>query len=106
MAAAATELPQPTVEPSSEQESASDQESNSGGTICVNAFHDANANGVHDAGEGYMADVTITVANQSTIVGSVISEGSESPKCFYNLEVGSYQVAQQVPAQLQMTLGC
>ncbi|NCF64629.1 MAG: hypothetical protein GWP61_01560 [Chloroflexi bacterium] len=103
VAAATTEPAQPTVEPTADQESSPEQEATSGGTICVNAFHDVNANGVHDAGEGYMADVTFTVANQTTIVGSAISEGSESPKCFYNLETGSYQVAQQVPAQLQMT---
>jgi len=99
----ATTEPQATTEPSPTEESSSDLELTTGGTICVNAFHDVNANGLHDLHEGYMAEVTITVATQSTIVGSMISEGSESPKCFYNLEPGPYQVAQQVPAQLQMT---
>lgn len=75
----------------------------SSATICVNAFHDTNANGIHDPNERYMTDVTITVANQNAIVGSVISDGTESPKCFQNLEPGTYQVAQQVPPQLQMT---
>jgi hypothetical protein len=101
--APATSEPQPTLAPTSDQESSPNQPLTTGGTICVNAFHDANANGLHEPNEGYMADVTFTVANQSAIVGNVISEGSELPKCFYNLEPGSYQVAQQVPAELQMT---
>ncbi len=58
---------------------------------------------MHDVNEGYMGDVTFTVASQSAIVGNVISDGSERPKCFYNLDPDSYQVAQQVPAHLQMT---
>ena len=97
-----TEEPQPTEEPESVAEAPLDQPT-TGATICLNAFHDINANGLLDPNEGSMADVTLTVANQNAIIGSVISDGSESLKCFYNLEAGLYQVAQQVPAHLQMT---
>lgn len=97
-----TEESQPTEEPDSVAEAPLEQPT-TGATICLNAFHDINANGLLDPNEGSMADVTLTVANQSAIIGSAISDGSESPKCFYNLESGLYQVAQQVPAHLQMT---
>jgi hypothetical protein len=97
-----TEEPQPTEESESVAEAPPEQ-STAGATICVNAFHDVNANGLQDTNEGFMADVTFTVASQNAIVGNVISDGSENPKCFYNLEAGRYQVAQQVPANLQMT---
>ena len=97
-----TEESQPTEEPESVAEAPAEQPT-TGATICVNAFHDVNANGVIDPNEGPMAEVTFTVANQSAIVGGAISDGSENPKCFYNLESGIYQVAQQVPAHLQMT---
>lgn len=74
-----------------------------GGIICVNAFADDNANGIHDASEGHMAGVTFTVANGQAIVGQAIAPGTESPVCFEELEPGSYQVAQIVPSRLEMT---
>ena len=96
-----TEEPQqpaePTLEPAPEPSPAS------GGTICVNAFHDENANGLLDATEGYMAGVTLIVASESAVVGQAISPGTETPACFQSLPAGNYQVAQQVPARLQMT---
>ena len=73
-----------------------------GGTICVNAFHDENANGLLDDSEGYMAGVTIVVAGESEVVGQAISDGSDTPTCFQGLQ-GSYQVAQQLPGRLEMT---
>jgi hypothetical protein len=97
-----TEESQPTEEPEPVAEAPAEQPT-TGTTICVNAFHDVNANGIIDPNEGPMAEVTFTVANQSAIIGSAISDGSENPKCFYNLESGIYQIAQQVPAHLQMT---
>ena len=99
---APTAGPQPTDEPESVAEAPPEQ-SPTGATICANAFNDVNANGLKDPNETAMADVTITVASQNAIIGSVISDGSENPKCFFNLEQGTYQVAQQVPANLQMT---
>ncbi len=100
--AAPTAETQPTNEPEEIAEAPPEQPS-TGATICVNAFHDINANGRYDPGEEFMAGVTITVASQNAIVGNVISDGSENPKCFFNLEPGRYQVAQQVPANLEMT---
>ncbi|MFN2134596.1 MAG: hypothetical protein ACK2UK_01495, partial [Candidatus Promineifilaceae bacterium] len=74
-----------------------------GGTICVNAFHDENGNGVFDENEGFMAGVTMVVASEDSIVGQAISDGSELPTCFQGLSSGAYQVAQQLPGRLEMT---
>jgi hypothetical protein len=95
--AAPTEGEQPPAEPSPEPSPVS------GGTICVNAFHDENGNGLQDPNEGYMAGVTVIVAGESAVVGQAISTGMETPTCFQGLAPGSYQVAQQVPGRLQMT---
>ena len=53
-----------------------------GGTICVNAFADGNANGVREESEGYMGSVTFTVANGATVVGQALSTGTDQPFCF------------------------
>jgi len=74
-----------------------------GGSICVNAFADENANGIHDTNEGYMAGVTITVAGSQQIVGQAVSPGNPTPVCFDNLPPGNYQVAQTVSGRLEMT---
>lgn len=72
-------------------------------TICVNAFLDANANGLHDADEGYVSGVTLTVAQGSAVIGQAVSTGRDTPICFANLPAGTYQVAQTLPATLEMT---
>ena len=99
--AAPTEVAQAPAEPS--PEALPESSPVSGGTICVNAFHDENGNGLQDSNEGYMAGVTIIVAGESAVVGQAISTGTESPTCFQGLAGGPYQVAQQVPGRLQMT---
>lgn len=72
-------------------------------TICVNAFHDENANGQHESNEGFMAGVTFIIANESTVVAQAVSNGTNTAVCFENLTPGTYQVAQDVPAPLVMT---
>ncbi|MCB8961056.1 MAG: hypothetical protein H6651_12130 [Ardenticatenales bacterium] len=74
-----------------------------GGTLCLNAFADTNSNGVHDPTEGFMANVTFTVAQGGSVVGTGVSRGTDSAVCFDSLPAGSYQVAQSVPAGLIMT---
>ncbi len=74
-----------------------------GGSICVNAFADTNANGQHDADEGAMAGVTFRVANSNNeLVGQGVSSGPD-PVCFERLLPDTYQVAQETPAALEMT---
>ena len=72
-------------------------------TICVNAFLDANANGLHDPEEGYVSGVTLTVAQGSALIGQAVSTGQQTPVCFGNLVTGTYQVAQTLPATLETT---
>jgi hypothetical protein len=74
-----------------------------GGTICVNAFSDVNANGVQDSTEGYMAGVTFTLARDNQIVGQAIAGGTDKAICFEALPPGSYQIAQVIPAALELT---
>jgi hypothetical protein len=74
-----------------------------GGSICVNAFADADGNGARDAAEGYMGNVTFTVANGAQVVGQALSTGTDQPFCFEGLEPGPYQVAQLLPGPLEMT---
>jgi hypothetical protein len=88
---APTETPPPTPEPPTT------------GTVCVNAFGDVNADGQKDPGEGAMAGVTFTIAQNNQIVQRGVSTGPE-PICF-DLEPGNYQVVQEVPPTLEMTTG-
>lgn len=74
-----------------------------GGTICVNAFLDENGNGLHEANEGYVSGVALTIAQGDVLVGRVASSGTDEPICFGGLTPGAYQVAQTVPALLEMT---
>ncbi|HMT22408.1 MAG TPA: SdrD B-like domain-containing protein [Promineifilum sp.] len=72
-------------------------------TVCVNAFLDANGNGLHDADEGYLAGVTLTVAQGNAVIGQAVSTGTETPVCFGSLPAGTYQVGQTLPSSLEMT---
>jgi hypothetical protein len=71
--------------------------------ICVNAFLDANGNGLHDADESYVAGVTLTVAQGNALIGQAVSTGTETPLCFGELPAGTYQAAQTLPPMLEMT---
>ena len=86
-----TDTPTPTPEPPA------------GASLCVNAFADDNANGQHDDNEGFMGNVTFRVASSTQVIGQAISNGSDVPVCFDELEPGTYQVEQIVPGRLEMT---
>lgn len=73
------------------------------GAICANAFLDQNGNGLHDSNEGFVTDVTLTIAQGSAIIGQAVSTGTDKPVCISNLIAGTYQVAQSVPAALEST---
>ena len=57
----------------------------------------------HDPDEGYVAGVTFTVAQGTTVVGQAVSTGSSEPICFNNLPAGAYQVGQTPSPSLEMT---
>jgi hypothetical protein len=76
-----------------------------GGAICANAFADANANGLRDVTEGYMAGVTITVSQSGAVVAieQGVTTGSPTAICFENMPAGAYDVTQSIPPSLEMT---
>ena len=74
-----------------------------GGKVCLNAFADDNANGFHDATEGYMGRDTLTIGQGNTIVATGLANGTATPVCFENIPSGEYQVAQIIPAGLETT---
>lgn len=74
-----------------------------GGSLCLNAFSDDNANGQRDELEGYMAGVKLTIAQGGVVIGQGVSPGTDKPLCFDNLSPGSYDVAQEVPGALDLT---
>jgi hypothetical protein len=74
-----------------------------GGTICINAFADTNADGQRGDEEGFMAGVTFTIAQNDTVVSQGVSTGTDNPLCFESLDSGSYQIAQVLPRNLETT---
>lgn len=50
-----------------------------------------------------MGRVTLTVAQNNTIIATGLSNGTADPICFDEIPAGSYQVAQIVPAGLETT---
>jgi hypothetical protein len=73
------------------------------GTICANAFADANANGVRDANEGYMAGIPLLIAQSGAVIGQGLSSGTETPICFDGLQPGTYTIAQRLSTNLEPT---
>jgi hypothetical protein len=74
-----------------------------GGIVCSNAFADTNGNGMRDSDEGYMAGVTFTLGQGNQVVAQAVSTGTGNPVCFEELPAGTYQVAQVLPNNLEMT---
>lgn len=102
-----TETPTPEVTPTNTPEPSPTPTNTpvppTGGTICVNAFADSDADGQRSAEEGYMAGVTFTIAQGDQVVTQGVSTGTDNPLCFEELETGSYQVAQILPRNLDTT---
>ena len=72
-------------------------------SICINTFLDENNNGLMDPDEGFVAGVTLTVAQGSTVHGQGVSTGTDRALCFGELPVGTYQVGQTLPPSLETT---
>lgn len=102
-----TETPTPEFTPTNTPEPSptptNTPEPPTGGTICVNAFSDSDADGQRNTEEGYMAGVTFTIAQGDQVVTQGVSTGTDNPLCFEELESGSYQVAQILPRNLETT---
>ncbi len=74
-----------------------------GATVCINAFADDNANGLHDSNEGFMAGVTFTISSAAGFSEQGISPGNAAGVCFEGLPTGTYDIVEEVPARLEMT---
>jgi hypothetical protein len=102
-----TETPTPEVPPTETPEPSPTPTNTpippTGGTICVNAFSDGDANGQRSEEEGFMAGVTFTIAKDNEIVTQGVSTGTDNALCFEELDAGSYQVAQILPRNLETT---
>jgi hypothetical protein len=77
------------------------------GTICVLAFNDLNGNGRRDPNEPLLAGATITVTNNASgaVVGVYTTTGNvgDEPHCFPPLDLGTYRVEEQNPADYRST---
>ena len=64
--------------------------------LCVQAFNDANSDGIMVPGDSPVAGVQFAVATQQGVqVASYTTDGSAQPHCFSDLQPGSYSVAVQ-----------
>ncbi len=64
-----------------------------GGRICVTAYHDSNQNGMRDTIEPLLADVVVSLLNeQNIVIASYVTDGQTEPHCFSDLGAGTYLV--------------
>ena len=73
------------------------------GTICVGAFHDANADGQRNEDEPLVANAAIAIARAGTTVSTYITDGATEPHCFELTEADSYQLQLYPPAGFAAT---
>lgn len=63
--------------------------------ICVNAFVDADRDGVRDENEALRSGVAFTIYNANVVVANIISDGS-GMQCAENLAGGTYHITRSV----------
>jgi LysM repeat protein len=98
-AAEPTDTPEPTatVPPTATPEPLSMVEpAESGGSICLTAFDDANSNGLHDSGEGLREAVAFTIADETSVVSNYVTDGLSEPYCIRGLAPASYRITRSV----------
>jgi hypothetical protein len=77
---------------------------NTGGSICVLAYEDANKNGTRDPGESLLNTVGASLmVNNNVIIANHVTDGSE-PYCFRNLPAQQYTVSFSSPLSQATTL--
>lgn len=86
-----TTPPTPTPEPLSLAEP-----EETGGSICLKAFDDANGNGLHDDGEGLREAVAFTIANETSVVSNYVTDGVSEPYCIRGLAAASYSITRSI----------
>jgi hypothetical protein len=73
------------------------------GQICVLAFNDQNGNGVREADEPLLADVSFTLADAAGVKDSYKTDGNSEPFCFDKLALVQYTVQARRTAALEGT---
>ena len=66
------------------------------GTLCVLKFYDMDQNGVKGTNEPFLQGWTFTIAQGSTVLGSVTTGGAGTPGVCVNLPAGQYTVTEVV----------
>ncbi|MCP4423316.1 MAG: LysM peptidoglycan-binding domain-containing protein [Chloroflexi bacterium] len=98
------EAEEPTPEPTPElMEETAVTEPETGNSICVAAFNDADSNGQRGVGEGLAADAAISLFLAGSSVATYVTDGINEPYCFQGLDADSYQVQIFPPAGYMMT---
>jgi LysM repeat protein len=92
-----TPEPTPTSPPTATPEPLSLVEpEDTGGSICLKAFDDANSNGLHDDGETLREAVAFTIADETSVVSNYVTDGVSEPYCIRGLAAASYNITRSV----------
>lgn len=100
----ASQVPTPTLPPAPPEPAPTPAESAAaiptvGGSICVLAYHDRNANGLHEpTEEELLPKAQIYLADATSIIGLHTTTGLDEPHCFAGLAPGTYRLRQESPA--------
>lgn len=94
--AEATATPPPTEAPTAEASPPSG--TGSGGSICVLAFHDRNADTFRQTEEELLPNAVVALADDSGPLGQYQTDGLSEPYCFEGLAPSTYRVTAQLPA--------
>lgn len=63
-----------------------------GGQLCLEAFDDANQNGLRDEDEARRAAIAFTVYNGEEVITNYVTDGQNEPYCISNLPAGNYRI--------------
>ena len=99
--------PTNTPEPQEEAEAAlAPEEEESGVSICILAYDDANENGIQDTGEELKPAVAFTISDGQNVVSNYVTDGTSEPFCIQGLVAGSYRVTRSsLPDEVLTTPG-
>jgi LysM repeat protein len=79
---------------------------NTGASICLEAYDDANQNGINDMGETLRPAVAFTISDGQSVVSNYVTDGDSEPFCIKGLPEGSYRVTRSGrPEEIMTTPG-
>ena len=64
-----------------------------GSTICLRAFDDANQDGQFNAGESLRASVAFTLSDGQNVISNYVTDGASEPYCIDGLPDGNYRIS-------------